>query len=254
MSDHPLLFRGSRVLARWTARRLARRPFRMPAGRPLVSFTFDDFPRSAWLAAGPILGRYGISATYYASLGLAGTEGPSGRHFVEGDLREILAAGHELGCHTHAHCPAWETRPAAFAESVRRNEAELRARLPWARFRSLSYPVSPPRAATKRLMSERFLCCRGGGQTHNAGEIDLSYLRGYFLEQAGGAIPPLAEAIASSASAGGWLILATHDVAAAPSRYGVTPEFLEHAVQLARASGAEVLPVAAAWDRIAGRG
>ena len=254
MSDHPLLFRGSRVLARWTARRLARRPFRMPAGRPLVSFTFDDFPRSAWLAAGPILGRYGISATYYASLGLAGTEGPSGRHFVEGDLREILAAGHELGCHTHAHCPSWETRPAAFAESVRRNEAELRARLPWARFRSLSYPVSPPRAATKRLMSERFLCCRGGGQTHNAGEIDLSYLRGYFLEQAAGAIPPLAEAIASSASAGGWLILATHDVAAAPSRYGVTPEFLEHAVQLARASGAEVLPVAAAWDRIAGRG
>jgi len=230
MSDHPLLFRGSRVLARWTARRLARRPFRMPAGRPLVSFTFDDFPRSAWLAAGPILGRYGISATYYASLGLAGTEGPSGRHFVEGDLREILAAGHELGCHTHAHCPSW------------------------ARFRSLSYPVSPPRAATKRLMSERFLCCRGGGQTHNAGEIDLSYLRGYFLEQAGGAIPPLAEAIASSASAGGWLILATHDVATAPSRYGVTPEFLEHAVQLARASGAEVLPVAAAWDRIAGRG
>jgi hypothetical protein len=48
----------------------------------------------------------------------------------------------------------------------------------------------------------------------------------------------------------GWLIFATHDVAAQPSRYGCTPEFLEQVVQYSVDSGARILPVAKAFDLI----
>src|SRR5438067_1641036 len=57
---------------RTAARRLARRPFVMKKGEPLISFTFDDFPRSALKTAGRILEEHGIFGTYYGSLGLMG--------------------------------------------------------------------------------------------------------------------------------------------------------------------------------------
>ena len=253
MAMGALLMRAGLAFGRWRAAHLARRPYRMRPGRPIVSFTFDDFPRSAWTAGGPILARHGVRATYYTSLGLAGREGVSGPHFTPADLRALAAAGHEVGCHTHEHCPAWETPAEEFESSVARNAEELGGFLPGARFRSHSYPVSPPRTATKRRMGGRFACCRGGGQTHNVGMLDLNCLRGFFLEQTRGDPGPLAAAIAASAEAAGWLILVTHDISPRPSRHGVTPSFLEHALSLATASGAVILPVGAAWDRIAAR-
>jgi peptidoglycan/xylan/chitin deacetylase (PgdA/CDA1 family) len=43
---------------------------------PMISFTFDDFPRSALHVAGRILEDHGIAGTYYVSLGLMGTLTP----------------------------------------------------------------------------------------------------------------------------------------------------------------------------------
>src|SRR5215469_15892880 len=40
----------------------------------VVSFTFDDFPKSALATGGAILERYRARGTYYASLKLAGAE------------------------------------------------------------------------------------------------------------------------------------------------------------------------------------
>ena len=45
------------------------RPVAIPSQKPFISFTFDDFPRSAWLTGGAILERFGVRGTYYASLG-----------------------------------------------------------------------------------------------------------------------------------------------------------------------------------------
>ena len=39
----------------------------------VVSFTFDDFPRSAWSNGGAVLEEYDVRGTYYAAMGLAGT-------------------------------------------------------------------------------------------------------------------------------------------------------------------------------------
>src|ERR1700693_5858527 len=99
---------------RQAGRRAHRRPFLVQPQRPLISFTFDDFPRSALLAGGSILNRYGLSGTYYVSLGLAGRETESGQIFVPDDLAILLEEGHELGCHTFSHCDSWATATKTF--------------------------------------------------------------------------------------------------------------------------------------------
>ena len=57
---------------------------------PLISFTFDDFPRTAFLEAGSILRRYGVLGTYYASLGLMGKPTPLGPMYQAEDLKELI--------------------------------------------------------------------------------------------------------------------------------------------------------------------
>lgn len=222
--------------------------------RPLISFTFDDFPRSAWITGGAILNSYGAAGTYYASLGQIGSEGLGGPMFAAEDLSPLLAQGHELGCHTFAHCDSWDTRPDEFENSVIQNRVALQELLPGSEFRSFSYPISLPRPMTKARVSRHFECCRGGGQTLNAGRTDLNQLSAFFLEKTRGNFDQVQALIERNRALSGWLILATHDISELPSPYGCTPQFFEKAVSAAVASGAQVLPVIQALEIIMGSG
>jgi len=231
---------------------LFRRPFHLSGGAPVISFTFDDFPRSAWLEGGAILKHFGVTGTYYASLGLMGTTAPAGVVFEPGDLQALLDQRHELGCHTFHHCHSWNTTTTAFEHSIDANEAALSRLIPGASFRTFSYPISPPRPRTKRRMAPRFVCCRGGGQTLNIGDVDLNYLRAFFLEKSRNNPEAVKNLIDENRRVGGWLILATHDVCAQPSPFGCTPDFFEEIVQYSIGSGARILPVIEAWEALHG--
>src|SRR5881394_4086832 len=98
-----------------------RRSIRLVNQSPLISFTFDDFPRTALHAGGDILEKYGLAGTYYAAFGLMNTEAPVGRIFSEDDLRGVLDRGHELGCHTFDHYDSLKTHPKTFEDSILRN-------------------------------------------------------------------------------------------------------------------------------------
>lgn len=221
------------------------------AERPLISFTFDDFPRSALAVGGAILNHFGLAGTYYVCLGLLGREAPAGRIVDAIELRSVVEHGHELGCHTFSHCDSWQADTAAFEKSVLENRAALGKLLPGAAFRTFSYPISPPRPLTKAKMGSYFLCCRGGGQTFNSGMMDLNHLRAYFLEKTCGRISSVKDVIDRNRRARGWLIFATHDVCEHPTRLGCTPAFFEYVVKYAVSSGALILPVATALDKVA---
>jgi peptidoglycan/xylan/chitin deacetylase (PgdA/CDA1 family) len=220
------------------------------SGVPFISFTFDDFPRSALHTGGAILRRSGLAGTYYASLGLMGKEAPTGTMFLREDLDRLLEQGHELGCHTFGHCDAWETNPAAFEHSIIENSHSLAQLVPGAAFRTLSYPISVPRPFTKRRVAKHFACCRCGGQTFNSGTADLNYLSAYFLEKTRDNPAAVKSMIEKNRAVGGWLILATHDVSNNPTPYGCTPEFFQDVVQFALNSGARILPVIQAWEAL----
>jgi peptidoglycan/xylan/chitin deacetylase (PgdA/CDA1 family) len=232
------------------ARLFCRRPFAIESQVPLVSFTFDDFPRSALLTAGNTLEAFGARGSYYAALSLMDRNAPAGAMFTLDDLHAVLERGHELGCHTFGHCHSWETPPAAFERSVIENQRALQSLIPGARFHTLAYPIEAPRVGTKRRMGKHFSCCRGGGQVANVGVADLNYLSAYFLEKSRDNLDAVREAIDANRRDNSWLIFATHDVSDTPSPYGCTPGFFEAVVGCAAASGARILPVVEAWRQL----
>jgi Polysaccharide deacetylase len=239
-------------LTKASVRFLFRRPLVLNGGFPIISFTFDDFPRSALLEGGRILDRYNVLGTYYLSLRLMGKQGPSGAMFLLEDLKTLLEQGHELGCHTFGHCHSSKSNPADFENSIIENRQALSKLLPEASLRTLSYPNSRPRLATKRRAARHFLCCRGGGQsqTFNAGTADRNALSTFFLEKSRDNPEAVRDLIDRNRCERGWLIFATHDISECPSPYGCKSDFFEQVVQWAVESGARILPVALACEEL----
>jgi peptidoglycan/xylan/chitin deacetylase (PgdA/CDA1 family) len=242
---------SARVMGRFQrtmASSFCRRLVTLNNNRPLISFTFDDFPRSALHTGGEILIRAKVRGTYYASFGLMGTAAPTGEIFTQNDLAEFKAQGHELGCHTFAHCHAWNTNPRVFEQSVIENRAALERLWPGQEFWAFSYPILVPRPATKQRTGRFFRSCRAGGQTYNTGTVDLNLMKAFFIEKTCGELAPIQDLIRQNAAMGGWLIFATHDVCESPTAYGCRPSFLRDIVQCAVDSGAVILPVTDALD------
>jgi peptidoglycan/xylan/chitin deacetylase (PgdA/CDA1 family) len=232
---------------------LARRNLRMTNRTPIVSFTFDDFPRSALHVGGEILRAKGFAGTYYASLGLMDQDSPTGSIFSAPDLETLIAQGHELGCHTFAHCNAWQTSPDVFEASILENRRALSRLLPNASFETLSYPIDNPRLCTKRRAGHHFACCRGGWQRFNKGTIDLNKVLAFFLEKSRDRPESIRAIIEHNAAANGWLVFATHDISERPTQFGCTPALFEQVVQWTADSGAKVLPVARALKEMSTR-
>src|SRR5256885_10495770 len=126
---------------RYTATRLFMNRFSIDSAEPVVSFTFDDFPTSALRAGGAILEQFGVRGTYYASFGLVGTTGPTGRIFAIADVKPLLERGHEIGCHTFNHCHSWDTSRKLYEDSIVANQAALDRIAPGVRLRTFSYPI-----------------------------------------------------------------------------------------------------------------
>lgn len=237
---------------RTLSRLLFRRMVKMRNQQPIVSFTFDDFPKSALHIGGEILRAHNMRGTYFAALGLMNQVTPTGLIFSPDDLPVLLERGHELGCHTFAHCDSWETSPAVFESSVEENSVALQRLLPGVAFPTLSYPITCPRPETKRRAGRRFRCCRFGGQKINRGELDLNLVAAHFIEKDRGDASVVEASLDDLMSAGGWLVLATHDVAAEHTPYGCTPRNFEAIVREVEESGALVLPMGEALQLVLG--
>ena len=237
--------RLQRALGRRVAAWFSRRRVVLRNARPIISFTFDDFPASAYTATAPLFAQAGgLRATFYTSLGLLGTQTPTGRIVSRELLQEVLTGPHEVACHTYDHFDAFETSFAAYRDSVSRNLSELRALEPLATFENHSYPISFPRLRTKRFIGRRFVSGRAGGQTHNAREADLAYLRSFFIERSREKPEAIREEIDRTVQAEhAWLLFSTHDVAENPTEYGCTPALFERVLQWAIESGAQILSV-----------
>lgn len=234
-----------------TSRYFFRRPCVIRCDVPLISFTFDDFPVSAWRIGGAILRRWGVKGTYYAAFGLMDNATLYSEMFSAEDAKSLLDEGHELGCHTFDHLHSWQTKRSDFEASILRNGNVLDKLIPGTTFKTLSYPYSEPSPLNKLAAGKSFLCCRAGHRRPNVGKVDLNGLGAHFLEQYRGTPNTMKELVDSNRRERGWLIFATHDIATEPSRFGCTPECFEDIVRYAVESGAQVLPVIEAFRFLA---
>ena len=229
---------------RFTVQRFGRRDFAFKADRPYISFTFDDFPRSAFTEGGRLLAEHDLHGTYFVSLHLLGSPSPSGPIASRDNLGTLLRDGHELGCHTFEHLDGCASTVDDFERSIEANRKAFAAVVPGGSLPVFAYPLNGPVLSIKRSVGRHFVGCRGAGQTFNAGAIDLNLLNAYFLDWRNrGNLDVVREIVERNAAARGWLIFATHDVAQNPSTYGCEPEYFAEVIRLSVESGARILPM-----------
>jgi len=225
-----------------------------PLNRPIVSLSFDDFPKSAAEAGWTILSDFGVKATYYFCADFAGRTVDGVRQYDTEDLARLHALGHEIGCHTASHPVVPTLRPAELDLELERNAAFLREAGVATPMRTFAYPYGRVGPRTKRHLAGRFKACRSVyPRTHRAG-VDLALLRCLSLEPHILAARPLDGWLDDVVREKSWLILLTHDVDERPSAYGIRPDELVDVLRGVCARGIEVATIADTVDELlAGR-
>jgi peptidoglycan/xylan/chitin deacetylase (PgdA/CDA1 family) len=169
-------------IASHIARRLGRlrrvRPTDIAYQGGAVSFSFDDFPKSALATGGAILEKYGLRGTYYAALGLAGSSGNVGPIAELAEMREVHERGHELACHTYAHLDCSRASAPEILAELRRNADAMAALIDGFAASNFAYPFGRYLGPGKRLVAPRFASCRGTSDGINHRRADLADLRG----------------------------------------------------------------------------
>jgi peptidoglycan/xylan/chitin deacetylase (PgdA/CDA1 family) len=237
-------------LARELGGFLSTKPAKIDWPGGVVSFTFDDFPRSAWVNGGPILEKFDRRGTYYAAMGLAGTENHLGPMFELDDLRAADAQGHEIACHTFSHRDCCRAPPAEIAAEIQRNAAAMAEVIGAEKLDNFAYPFGGVSQTAKQALGGRFTSCRGTGRGLNRGSVDLADLLSTSIYARDFNRNRLCQLIDDAHAENGWVIFYTHDVAGEPSPFGCTPEQF-HAIVAYAAENAPVLPVR---DVLAGLG
>ena len=219
----------------------------------VVSFTFDDFPRSAASTAATILEAHGARGTFYVAGSLVdGASGTYGDYCRQADLNALVAAGHEIGCHTFGHVRVSTLSPRRLIEELDQNAAFVRRCLDGYAMRSFAYPFGDMSPLRKLQVETRFASCRGNSPGINAGRIDLGDLRAEQIYERTIDHDRVTGLLRSATSRPAWVIFYTHDVAEHPSAYGCTPGTFERVVKSVVAAGIRILTVEAATAQVSG--
>jgi peptidoglycan/xylan/chitin deacetylase (PgdA/CDA1 family) len=226
------------------ARDLGGVPFRLQNKAPMVSFTFDDSPKSSATVGAPMLAEYQARGTFYISGGLVGQQS---EHWMGIDADEIVGlhrAGHEIACHTFSHVRTPDLNAAALAVEIEKNRRYLLGLDPSIRIENFAYPYGLGSVLHKRRLRQAFRSSRGIIPGANSGTVDLQYLKSTPLVNRHIDNDGIDRAFDETIATNGWLIFYSHDVEASPSRYGCTPALLRHALDAASRRNIRILSVA----------
>ena len=209
---------------------------------PVVSFCFDDFPRTAWTAGGTILKDYGIRGTYYTAPGLLNTSNELGDQMTRADIDAVLCDGHEIGCHTFSHCSCRRVSPRAYENEAAKGREVLQQMIGYDPG-SFSYPFGHVSVVSKRDVGAKMKSARTIFPGINGPTADLNLLRANSLYGEVNQLSKAESLLTANKSENGWLIFYTHDVRRDPSEWGCTPALLAETVNLTLMMGFAVMPV-----------
>jgi peptidoglycan/xylan/chitin deacetylase (PgdA/CDA1 family) len=216
--------------------------------RPIVSFTFDDFPRSAATTGADIIESFDGRATYYACSSLAGQEGVSGKFYLPRDIQNLQRAGHEIAAHTHSHIDCRRTRFEKVIADIDSSQELISGMGDRILVRHFAYPFGETTVRLKRALMSKYSTARGIIPGLNRFGSDLMQLRAFELSPEEWRIQRAERAVELAARTSSWVIFFTHDVSDEPSAYGTTPAVLRRLIQRCRDAGVSVLPVGQAFD------
>jgi peptidoglycan/xylan/chitin deacetylase (PgdA/CDA1 family) len=211
---------------------------------PIVSFSFDDFPRTAYDVGGAILKGFRARGTYYVAMGLMNVKNDLGEQFQLDSLKALVDDGHELASHTFNHLSCRAVPFSRFQQDVRRGREAIREFVRGSGSDNFAYPYGDVTLEGKKLLGPQFTSCRGTCKGLNGPYLDLNLLRANSLYGDMNQLESAERMISENRSRKGWLIFYTHDVQSKPSRFGCTPQLLEATIASAAQHGMPVLTVA----------
>jgi peptidoglycan/xylan/chitin deacetylase (PgdA/CDA1 family) len=213
-------------------------------GGPIVTFSFDDFPRTALTVGASILESFGARATYYVTMSLMNTTNDLGEQFCRDDLSSVLDRGHELASHTFSHLSARRVKYEAFRDDVKNGEQAIREAMGVPGSGNFAYPYGDATLGVKKKLGPQLMSSRGTCRGLNVPDVDLNLLRANSLYGDIDCADAARRLIQENGEQGGWLIFYSHDVASKPSRFGCTPRLLEAICSYAGGRGARLMTVA----------
>lgn len=228
-----LMTRASRRLAR----HYCSKPFKMQNRAPLVSFTFDDCPDSAFTNGASILEDHGIYGTFYVASGTCDTDDTYWHVITPEQVRALHEHGHEIGCHTYSHVNVETLDAARLDEECRMNHNMLRRLCGDIQLTNFCYPFGCLSLPRKLQLQKRFDSCRGIYEGVNVGTIDLGLLKVIELYNRTLTMEKLQRVLRETCDHNGWLIFYVHDVADPPTFMGCSPAFLRSTIETVQSMG-----------------
>jgi len=206
--------------------------------RPVVSFTFDDFPKSA-LNGADVIEKHGGRAGFYACTSFLGQRSPVlGEMFDADTLGELRTRGHEVGAHSHTHLDCAKTRLEQVERDIGENLVALAEAGHHETVSAFAFPYGETTYLAKRWVGDVFATGRGILPGFNLGETDRSQMRAVELGASDAhrrrAIAMLEACLRRKA----WLFFFTHDVGASPTTYGAPLDLIEELAARAADGGA----------------
>ena len=234
-------------LVKGVLRRAARyarsKPLVMRNLAPLVTFTFDDVPDSAYINGAAVLEQHGLRGTFYVASGTCGHKDAYWRVIGADQVRALYDAGHEIGCHTFSHVRVEDLDAQRMDEECAQNLRRLRELCPGIALTNFCYPFGRASLPRKMQLQKRFDSCRGVYQGINAGTADLGMLRAIDLYDRTLTPDKLRRVLRETRERNGWLIFTTHDVADKPSWIGCSPRLLADTIAAVQAENMQCLPI-----------
>jgi peptidoglycan/xylan/chitin deacetylase (PgdA/CDA1 family) len=237
-------------MRRRIARHLPTKRFAMRNAAPLVSFTFDDVPDSAYLNGAAVLGQYGIRGTYYIASGTCGARDAHWRVIDREQVRALYAAGHEIGCHTFSHVAVERLSAREMAQECEQNASLMGELCPGIEMTNFCFPFGSVSLPRKLQLEKRFDTCRGIYEGVNSGTVDLGLLKVIELYDRTLTKDKLQRVLQEARERNGWVIFYAHDVAPSPSFIGCSPRLLQTVVEIVRAEDMPCLPIREALPAI----
>lgn len=219
---------------------------RIETSEPIVSFTFDDVPASAWTKGASILEDEGVRGTFYIAGVFIDSHDKQQEMISAKGCFELAAAGHELACHTYAHRKLSSFSRRGLEEDLDRNQSVLGSFDQNRDRRNFSVPFGMASPVMQPLLRRRFKTARGIMSGINRGSIDPYNLAAVELRPDENYLDAADLWLEDVLQNGGWLIIFTHDVSTTPSFYGCPEDRLQKLVRRAVSGGAKVMPVDAA--------
>lgn len=223
----------------------------------IISFTFDDVPRTAFINGLPLLEKYDVKATFYVSVGLSELKNsseciPSEEYLQSNDLLELKQKNHHLACHTYSHYRLTDGDAKGLYQDARKNIGCMQAILGGSLIEHFSYPFGQVNFEEKRLLAQQYKTMRSSRPGLNSGATDLHLLRATSIYSPSFDKAEIKNVIKKAVDVGGWLIFYTHGIEESPDAFGCTPEQFEWVLQECVASGAEICPIDSAYKKIIG--